>query len=87
MDQMWQCSNCNSLNTAAAKHCYKCRTARMTGELTSRTGAVGAPGTNAVAPRDPSLVGSVLVGLFVAVLVTALWYWVDVSVGRGYFWL
>jgi hypothetical protein len=84
VDQLWQCGTCNSLNSAAAKRCYKCQTERRSGEVVPGAGADGAPGTRAVAPREPSLVGSILVGLFVAVLVTALWYWVDISVGRRY---
>jgi hypothetical protein len=86
VDQLWQCSSCNSLNNASAKHCYKCRTPRSTGEVVDQRGASGAPGSHAVSPRDPSLFGSLLLGLFVAVLVTALWYWVDVEVGRRYLW-
>ena len=87
MNQVWLCGNCHSLNDATAKRCYKCRTARAEGEVVDRTGAVNAPGARAVAPRDPSLIGSILLGLVAAVAVTALWYWVDIEVGRRYFFL
>jgi len=63
MTQVWMCASCHSLNEAAAKHCYKCRTARATGEYVDQTGAAGAPGTRAIAPRDPSLLGGILFGL------------------------
>jgi hypothetical protein len=87
MNQVWLCGNCHSLNAAAAKRCYKCRTERAAAEVVDESGAPNAPGARAVAPRDPSLIGGILVGLIAAVAVTALWYWVDIEVGRRYFWL
>jgi hypothetical protein len=87
MNQVWLCGNCHSLNDAAARRCYKCRTERAAAEVIDESGAPNAPGARAVAPRDPSLIGGILVGLIAAVAVTALWYWVDIEVGRRYFWL
>lgn len=79
------CGACHSLNEATAKGCYKCRTPRSTGEYHDATGASDAPGLRAVAPRDPSLIGGILGGLFVGVVVTAAWVWFDVHAVRGFF--
>jgi hypothetical protein len=79
------CSSCHSLNEATAKQCYKCRTPRATGEYVEQTDRAGAPGTNAIPPRDPSLIGSILFGLVAAVAATALWYWFDLHATRGFF--
>jgi hypothetical protein len=81
------CASCHSLNDATAKRCYKCRTDRATGEFKDATGALDAPGLLAIAPRDPSLIGGILGGLFVAVVVTAGWYWFDFNMSRGFFYL
>jgi hypothetical protein len=81
------CASCHSLNDATAKRCYKCRTDRATGEFKDSTGAIDAPGLRAVAPRDPSLIGGVIGGLFVAVLVTAGWYWFDFNMSGGFFYM
>ena len=86
MTQVWLCSSCHSLNQATAKHCYKCRTPRSTGEYRDTTGASDAPGLRAVPPRDPSLIGGILAGLFVAVVVTAGWVWFDAHADRGFIW-
>jgi hypothetical protein len=79
------CGACHSLNAATAKHCYKCRTPRATGEYRDATGAPDAPGLRAIAPRDPSLIGGILAGLFVGVVVTAGWVWFDFHAVRGFF--
>jgi hypothetical protein len=85
MTQVWMCASCHSLNEAAAKHCYKCRAPRATGEYVNQTGAAGAPGTRAIAARDPSLLGGILFGLVAATLATAVWYWFDLNLTIGYF--
>lgn len=87
MTQVWMCSSCHSLNEATAKQCYKCRTRRSTGEYVDRSGAAGAPGTQAIPPRDPSLFGGILFGLVAAVAATAVWYWVELNATRGFFGL
>jgi hypothetical protein len=83
--QVWLCGSCHSLNDAVAKRCYKCRTPRETGEVRDPSGAAGAPGLAAVAPRDPSLIGGILGGLLVGIPVTALWYWFDFNMTGGFF--
>jgi hypothetical protein len=64
---------------------HKCRTPRATGEYVEQTDRAGAPGTHAIPPRDPSLIGSILFGLVAAVAATALWYWFDLHATRGFF--
>jgi len=85
MTQVWMCSSCHSLNDAVAKKCYKCGTARAVGEYVDGAGRAGAPGTEAVAPPDPSLLGGILFGLVAAILATGLWYWWDLNMSRRFF--
>jgi hypothetical protein len=85
MTQLWMCGACKSLNEATATRCYHCRTARSAGEVIDRTGAPNAPGRAAVPPRDPSILGALILGLIAAVLATALWYWWDTEMAGGYF--
>ena len=87
MSQVWMCSSCHSLNDATAKRCYKCRAERAIVEHHDTSGALDAPGTKAIAPRDPSLIGGILGALVVGVLVTAGWYWFDFNMTRGFFYL
>jgi hypothetical protein len=87
MTQVWMCASCHSLNEATAKRCYRCRTARTTGEYVDATGKAGAPGTQATAPRDPSLIGGIFFGLVAAVAATGLWYWFDLNMSRGFFYM
>jgi hypothetical protein len=87
MTERWMCVSCHSLNDAAAKRCYKCRTPRASGEYHDTSGRAGAPGVNAVPPRDPSLIGGILGGLILGAAVTALWIWFDFNMTRGFFYL
>ncbi|HEY0444088.1 MAG TPA: hypothetical protein VGC90_07695 [Candidatus Limnocylindrales bacterium] len=77
MQQLWMCGECHSLNDAVAKRCYRCSTKRTAAEVVDSSGSPNAPGVSAVAPRDPSLVGALILGLIAAVAATALWYWMD----------
>ena len=85
MTQVWMCVSCHSLNEATTKHCYKCRTPRATGEYVESTGRLGAPGTQAIPQRDPSIMGGMLFGLVAAIAATGLWYWFDINASRGFF--
>jgi hypothetical protein len=85
MTDVWHCGACHSLNQASAGHCYKCRAPRATAEFHDATGAEDAPGLRAAAPRDPSLIGAILLGLAVAIGVTAAWVWFDAHAVRGFF--
>ena len=87
------CASCHSLNGAAAKACYKCRTPRAIGEFRDASGRPDAPGLRAVAPRDPSLIGGILGGLILGSVVTAIWIWANFNIpdsvvaGRSFFWV
>jgi hypothetical protein len=83
MTERWMCGSCHSLNDASARSCYKCRTPRATGEFRDASGRAGAPGLNAVAPREPSLIGGILGGVILGTLVTALWIWANFNIGEG----
>ena len=87
MTQVWMCASCHSLNEATGKQCYKCRTPRATGEYVESTGRLGAPGTQAIPRRDPSILGGILFGLVAAVAATGLWYWFDVNASSGFIFM
>jgi hypothetical protein len=86
----WMCGSCRSLNDAAARRCYKCRTPRTSGELVDASGRAGAPGLAAQPPREASLIGGIFGGLTLGVIATALWIWANFNIpesrfaGRGF---
>src|SRR3954469_7134056 len=85
MTQLWMCAACKSLNQATSQRCYHCRADRSTNEYVDASGTANAPGRAAAPPRNPSIVGALILGTIAAVLVTALWYWWDAHETRGFF--
>jgi hypothetical protein len=81
MDQVWYCGHCRSLNEIRNKGCYRCNAKRDDAEVVPEGAALVGLGSGTL-PKDPSMLGAILVGLAVAVVAVGLWYAFEPGIER-----